>query len=571
MGDADISLRFKSHTQQIESIFKFLNPATMPMPDSNAAAMQLDQWLKEARRWFVPNCAKTIEILQPACQLAQEIGDCAREAQALLLIAKSQWALGQLEQGVQTIERAEPLVRELKDARLQAELENARADLLLAESQYAQALKSWSLCLKIALSIHAYHLYVEACLGIGNIFSSQNKHGEALQWHETALEFAKKTTDHELLAESFLHVAADLNHLKEYQLTLELSKMGEPVFLTSQHKAWLADWYSYRGEAYFELGKHTEAQAWLHAAWDLNQNLDYLWSQSINLMALGRVYTAQGRMEEAKQYLSLALKTIQSCGSRTLLLRIYALLAELGEANKDFQMAWQFRRKYHELAIEDAQKLAKEKLTNALERRIKDLDSQLLLLQTRQENILLRQKNSADTELLQSLRNATLQDPLTGASNRRHLDQEMPLMFLRCIEENRPFTVLMVDLDHFKRINDQFGHSAGDHVIRSTAAILLQSCRGGDLVARFGGEEFVLLLPGAAGTTALEVAERMRKRIENYDWQQFHLDLKVTCSIGIAEMNEEVNATELLNFADQALYQAKEKGRNRVELFDDKR
>jgi diguanylate cyclase (GGDEF)-like protein len=541
------------------------------MPDSSTAVAQLDEWINEARRWFVPNCAKTIEILQPACQLAHEIGDRAREAQALLLISKSQWALGLLKEGNLTIDRAEPLVRDLKDLRLQAEFENARADLFLAGCQYSQALKSWSQSLKIALSIHAYHLYVEACLGIGNIFTAQNKHGDALQWHETALEFAKKTTDHELLAESFLHVAADLNNLKQYELTLELSKMGEPVFLTSKHKAWLADWYSYRGEAYFELGKHTEAQAWLHAAWDLNQHLDYLWSQSINLMALGRVYIAQRRMDEAKQFLLHALKSIESFGSHTLLLRVYTLLAELGETNQDYKMAWEFRRKYHELAIKDAQQLAKEKLTNALERRIKELDSQLFVLQTRQENILLRQKNSADTELLQTLRNATLQDPLTGASNRRHLDQEMPLMYQRCIEENRPFTILMVDLDHFKRVNDCFGHPVGDDVIRSTAAILLQSCRGGDLVARFGGEEFALLLPGATGVTAVEVAERIRKRIESFEWQQFHPDLKVTSSIGVAEMNQEANAAELLNCADQALYQAKQKGRNRVEFFDDNR
>lgn len=541
------------------------------MPDSNAATTQLDSWLKEARNWFVPNCAKTIDILQPACQLAKEMGDATRQTQALLLIAKSQWALGQIDNGFQTIAEAECLIRELKDELLQAELENARADLLLASSQYALALKSWGLCLKIALSIHAFHLYVESCLGIGNIFTAQGKHGEALQWHETALEFAKKTTDRELLAESFLHVASDLISLKEYELTLQLSKLGEPVFLTSQHKAWLADWYSYRGDAYHALGKYTEAQAWLHAAWDLNQNLNYLWSQSINLMALGRVYHAQKRMDEAKQYLLLALKTIESFNSPTLLLRVYNLLAEHGEANQDYQLAWQFRRKYHELAIQEAQQLAKEKLTNALERRIKDLDSQLFVLQTRQENSLLRQKNSADTELLQTLRNASLQDPLTGASNRRHLDQEMPLMYQRCIEENRPFTILMVDLDHFKRVNDRFGHPVGDDVIRTTSSILLQSCRGGDLVARYGGEEFALLLPGAAGKTAIEVAERIRKRTESFNWSQFHPELSVTCSIGVAEMNQEANAAELLSSADQALYDAKEKGRNRVEFFDDNR
>jgi two-component system, cell cycle response regulator len=188
-------------------------------------------------------------------------------------------------------------------------------------------------------------------------------------------------------------------------------------------------------------------------------------------------------------------------------------------------------------------------------------------LQTRQENLLLRQKSSADSELLNTLRSASLQDPLTGLSNRRHLDQEMPVMHQRCLEEHRAFTTLMLDLDHFKNINDQFGHPIGDEVIRTIAKILLQSCRGGDLIARFGGEEFVLLLPGAVGSTAIEISERIRKRIEDYNWAQFHAQLKVTSSIGIAEQVDEPDANTLLAHADQALYQAKHNGRNRVELY----
>ncbi|WP_027469649.1 GGDEF domain-containing protein [Deefgea rivuli] len=537
------------------------------MPDSIESISQLELWIKEARSWFVPDCAKTITILLPAIVLAKAQHETQQEIEALLLLALSYWALGQLADAHLALDRVETLKRISKDPRHAAEYDNARARLLLAASEYGPALKLWSSCLKKALSLQAFDLYVQACLGIGNIFTAHQQHGNALRWHETALEFARKVSDHELLAESFLHVAADLNHLGEYELTLVLSKQGEPVFLTSRHKAWLADWYSYRGDAHMALKQYHQAQGWLQAAWDLNQNLNYLWSQSINLMALGRVYMAQQRFVEAEHYLLLALKTILSFASNVLLLRVYNLLAELGQAKDDYKMAWENRHHYHRLAISDVQQMAKEKLTSALERRIKDLDTQLFVLQTRQENLLLRQKSSADSELLNTLRSASLQDPLTGLSNRRHLDQEMPLMYQRCIEEQRAFTTLMLDLDHFKSINDQFGHPIGDEVIRTIAAILLQSCRGGDLVARFGGEEFVLLLPGAMGSTAVEVSERIRKRIEEFNWVQFHAELKVTSSIGVAEQIDEPDAKTLLEHADQALYQAKHNGRNRVELY----
>ena len=537
------------------------------MPDSTDILTQLDQSIQEARRWFVPDCAQTITILLPAVALAKMHNAILQETEAQLLLSISYWALGQHSDSHHALDRVEVLNRLSKDPRHSAECDHARARLHLSAGQYNQALKLWSACLKKALALRAYDLYAHACLGLGNIFTAHQQHGDALRWHETALEFARKVDDLELLAQSFLHVAADLNHLGEYELTLVLSKQGEPVFRASGHKAWLADWYSYRGEAYMELKQYDQAQDWLQAAWDLNQKLSYLWSKSINLMSLGRVYMAQQCFTEAEYYLLLALKTIQSFSSNILLLRVYGLLADLGAAKGDYQMAWENRHEYHRLAISDAQQMAKEKLTTALERRIKDLDTQLFVLQTRQENLLLKQKSTADSELLNTLRSASLQDPLTGLSNRRHLDHEMPLMYQRCIEEHRSFTILMLDLDHFKNINDQFGHPIGDAVLQTISSILLQSCRGGDLVARYGGEEFVLLLPGAMGSVAQEVAERIRHRVEFHPWEELHANLKVTASIGIAEqMNEDDDAT-LLKHADQALYQAKNRGRNRVELY----
>ncbi|QKJ65694.1 GGDEF domain-containing protein [Deefgea piscis] len=529
------------------------------------AQPHLEQSIAAARACFIADCTQSVAILLPVIAQAQDAPQAELNAQ--LLLAQCYWALDDSVAGHTALDRAETLIKSQKSPRQHAEYEHARAQLLLSSNQYLAALKLWMSCLKKALPLHAYDLYVHACIGIGNIYCAYQQYGDALHWHEMALEFAPHSQQYELLANSYLHVAADLNLLGEYEIALSLSTQGEEIFLSSQHKAWLAEWYSYRGEAHLELAEYTQAKTWLHTAWDLNQKLNYRWCQANNLLALGRVYMATQEPQSAKQYLLMALNLIQSFESNPLRLKAYHLLAQLGEEIADFKMAWEYRRQYQHLALQDAQQIAKDKITSALERRMKELDIQLLFLQTRQENIILRQKSSADSELLSSLRSATLQDPLTGLSNRRHLEQEMPRMYQRCIEEQRPFSVLMVDLDHFKHINDRFGHPIGDIVIQNTAQILLQSCRSGDLIVRYGGEEFVLLLPGAAGNTASEIAERIRQRVETHSWQDSHIDLRVSASIGAAEYHDEPDAQTLIKHADQALYQAKHLGRNRVELY----
>lgn len=528
---------------------------------------QLAQLIAQGQALFVPDCAQTIVLMEQAVGLAVQLNEPQQEAQAQLLLAKSHWALGNLEAGHRAIERLEVLDRCIKDPYLTAQYELARGRLYFSASEYGPALKSWAACIKKALSQEATELYLEACLGIGNVYFAQQQVSDALRWHEIALEFALHLGEQELLAESYLHVAADLNALGHYDLVLALSEKGAPIFYQTQHQAWLADWLSYRGEALLALNRLDEATQCLHQAWAINQKTTYLWSQSLNLLNLGKVYTALQAYPRAIEYLTMAEQKIASFGSLTLYLRVYAQLAELGRLTADYKMAWENQRKYNQLAIENAQKIANERLNTALERRIRELDTQLLVLQTRQENVMLRQQSSADSERLQTLLHASLQDPLTGVGNRRQLDQEMPVLFQRCREDQRPLSVLMIDLDHFKQVNDTFGHPVGDEVIRATALLLLQSCRGGDLVARFGGEEFVLLLPGATGNTAAEVAERIRLKVAGYAWAQIHPDLQVTASIGVTDLGDELDAAELLEHADQALYRAKHRGRNRVETY----
>lgn len=156
-------------------------------------------------------------------------------------------------------------------------------------------------------------------------------------------------------------------------------------------------------------------------------------------------------------------------------------------------------------------------------------------------------------------------DPLTGCLNRRAFSEQFETLFQQAKEAGTELSCIMVDIDHFKAVNDNFGHSVGDEVIVMLADILKSNTRAEDLVARYGGEEFCLVLPGMSEEVAIKTAERIRLKIKNDSAKHYENGPRVTASLGIANLHDKPESPEELNnFADEALYIAKESGRNKV-------
>jgi diguanylate cyclase (GGDEF)-like protein/PAS domain S-box-containing protein len=157
-------------------------------------------------------------------------------------------------------------------------------------------------------------------------------------------------------------------------------------------------------------------------------------------------------------------------------------------------------------------------------------------------------------------------DYLTGLPNRRHFLELAELELARTLRNGIPFSALMLDIDHFKKINDTYGHRIGDLVLQKLSEVCRKTLRDIDVIGRWGGEEFAILLPGSDGKQAREVAERLRQRIAEAKVQlERGLPLRITVSIGVAPLaGKDANIEVLLNEADQALYAAKRAGRNKV-------
>jgi diguanylate cyclase (GGDEF)-like protein len=199
----------------------------------------------------------------------------------------------------------------------------------------------------------------------------------------------------------------------------------------------------------------------------------------------------------------------------------------------------------------------------------------ILLHEIKAQSDELEQRVRERTEALEAA-NARLSelastDYLTGIANRRHFYQIAQRELERLTGAGRTASLIMFDVDHFKQINDRFGHEAGDKVLHRVVQAAQEAVRPMDLFGRFGGEEFLILLPDTSQEFALEAAERVRKKIEAMHSEHDGHRIYVTVSLGVAPWNGAVNLDELIRRADHALYQAKELGRNRVQAAEEER
>lgn len=192
----------------------------------------------------------------------------------------------------------------------------------------------------------------------------------------------------------------------------------------------------------------------------------------------------------------------------------------------------------------------------------------LLRIKKLQQDLAEREKELS--QMNDRLLQISLTDGLTGVDNRRALEQRLHEMFEHSLRLHEPVACVMCDIDHFKKVNDTYGHAAGDEVLKQFAEILRDEAREIDRVGRYGGEEFLLLLPGTVLEAAVTFAERVRHRVDAHTFSFEGGTLNRTVSFGVASWPHPriTGREEMLKAADDALYVAKEMGRNRVVRFD---
>jgi diguanylate cyclase (GGDEF)-like protein len=264
---------------------------------------------------------------------------------------------------------------------------------------------------------------------------------------------------------------------------------------------------------------------------------------------IGRLFLDSKKSKLALPFFLHAIKNLEELGERTEIMRVHLDLSRVYEALHKYKLALEHFKLHHQFS--------NQVRSEAATQYAQTMQSQLELERERARALQLEQQNV-------SLALESRLDALTQIANRRALEEDLERLWLEAQQSGLPLAVVVADIDHFKLVNDQFSHSVGDLVLQQCALLLRRQVRHLDVLARFGGEEFVLLLPNLDEKSAYRFAQRCRKVIAQHTWQVLEPNLTVTMSFGFASASHAASAQALFRLADDALFKAKKAGRNRV-------
>lgn len=550
----------------------------------------LDQARAELQRATEARCVGEhhlgVEASSAALALAQRAKHLALQGSALRLLALHQLRVGEQEAAVKSCLQALPLLKRARDVGERCEV---LCTLVMSYNDvglHSEALGHVTEALDSARASGNLSLISWALNRVGVTYHALADRHEAEHFLLQALEIARQINGQEEmfsalnnLCSAIMGEARDAQNDSTIVLAsdalaraLAYGKEALALALSSGNSHRLTISHSNLGGVYVGLGDHALALAHTEQAAELAHTHGF---RSLVVAALtnhGALLRKQGRMAESIAQYERALVEAKLVDDPGTVLEVHTDLYTCHKQAGDLASALSHHEALLPLERHRMKQIAATRarlLINRLELEHARVETERAHFEAQAQRLRAMQ---LETEKLQLELRATelgrhaMEDPLTGLANRRRVDHELPLLLAAMRDRGVALSVAIIDLDHFKRVNDRHGHGVGDDVLRTIARILLDNTRSSDLLARIGGEEFIVLFANTGLRVASEACERQRRAVENYDWTPLADGLALTISIGVCDAHADTTARALVERADAALYQAKHAGRNRVQI-----
>jgi diguanylate cyclase (GGDEF)-like protein len=445
-----------------------------------------------------------------ATEAFESTGDRGGVCDAMVWVATALRSTGDYAAAVETLEQAEAIARHTGNNALLSSVLRSIGVCCSLLGRHQQALS----CLHEAVALAAAHAPAHEQLSVRqSLHNAQSRHARGLP--EDA---AQRQGTIMQLVDSYAQLAADC--AAAGLLRLQLMAQGNHAIMLHS------------------IGRYEESAAELNDLLPRYRAQGMRPNEAISYTELGHCYRALGQLHAARDHYSQAVEHLQNAGTLDDLQEALQGLAEVEET----------------LGNDRAALLALKALRDADQRRTAE---------SARQAVTQRELRIELARLTNQWAKQATQDPLTGLGNRRALERWLREA-LAGAERGQPLTLLLMDLDHFKQVNDRFGHDVGDQVLRRVASVIAHNCRSSDQAVRYGGEEFVLGLASVEYEDAVQIAHRVRASVQAQPWHDVAQNLAVSVSIGIASAREAAEATALLTLADKRLYAAKYAGRNQV-------
>jgi diguanylate cyclase (GGDEF)-like protein len=516
--------------------------------------------------------------LHAALELAQALDDAQAQIEALNILAMLDADSGAHGMSMQAYDKCLALAKSIGDTRSEGRTLGNMALVHRDLGRYAQALDHLQRYLDLAERTGDEQGQTYALANMGQLLSTLGESEAARQALQRSL--AIRYSQQDLARQSSTRLDLGKLLLKQGEISEARTHLLEAVQLSRRtgNLRDLCDALHGLARAYQYDKDHDAVRQLLNEAHELAARADDNQRLAAVQLAIGKHLIELGDLDAAQTCLQGVLQRAESLSLPELLADTHQALASIAEAGADYQVALQHFRSFHQVREAMHGEQAQQHLRGLLIRqqvqeiqrqadgeriRSQELSSELdAARQADQEKQLLVQQLSAQAEMLHQL---SREDGLTGVANRRWLDLQLVQEFERARRFAHPLSVAMLDLDHFKSINDRFTHLTGDKVLRAIGTLLRDACRRADVVARYGGEEFMLVLVETPLNKAESLCEKLRQRIEQFDWATIHPELSgVTLSIGLESNAHFTQLEALIAAVDARLYEAKRQGRNRI-------
>jgi diguanylate cyclase (GGDEF)-like protein len=515
--------------------------------------------------------------LEQGLELSRDIGNQRIEAECLYHLGGERTAADDYTAALDYLSQAETLYGVLGDQAGQSGALNGIGGIYSILGDVSQAVHFHLQTFRLREKMGDKNGVACSLNNLGNVYGRAEDFGNSVHYHEQCLAASRENGQPRLEAMCLSNLSIGYSSLGRYSEAVEAGKSA--LRLAQGQGSFDKQCYAVLsiGRAFDKEEKYAEAVAWYSEAIALARQSSSRRNECEAQNALGGALIAAGRISEAYGVLTQAEAAASALGLTQFRADALAGLSKACEQQGETAAALAHYKLLYSLE--------KTLSSDAADKRAKTLMIQMEVEKAQKEaqfhqlkNVELAALNAAlqaQAELLEAqgeelraqadeLQRQAAEDGLTGLANRRQLENQLARHFSEARHTRCPLSVAMADVDHFKQINDRFGHQIGDEVLMSIGLLLRHACRSEDLAARYGGEEFVLVLPQTDLSGAAHLCERVRRIVEEHPWQTIHPSLSVTLSMGVSENQNAPSYERLLGLADAQLYEAKHAGRNRV-------
>jgi diguanylate cyclase (GGDEF)-like protein len=516
-----------------------------------------------------------LRVAQRAVEAADQHRDPVLRVAALRSRARAQGELAEYTGVVRSLLEAQSLNREIDDPKQELLILSTLGMAYGKLGVRAEAIASHEAALALAAR-YAPEFESECYGNLGITLVNCERATEALSYMHRALALAEQSPDEA----NKLRARVNLNAVRAAAAELRMRRLDDAAVRAELHailaecESVLVDCRAAHADAFIPpviqhigivhkcLGDFAMARARFGYVTAMARERGWKRLEVDVLLHVGAMESQSGNFAVAEEALTRALGYYEAAQYKTAILETHLELAKLYERMRAYERAYAAMKKHYQIRLEMA--ASEDELRIKVRAWREEYDAmQRQANEAQRAAATLADENAALAARNRSLAHEARHDPLTGLANRRHGDEWIEEQFRLHTMENRVLALAVLDLDHFKSINDRYSHVSGDMVLTQVADLLRAACRDSDLAIRFGGDEFLIAFPNTNAEQAEAICERLRMQFDKHAWRPLARGLHVTGTIGVADSREAQSALDLLRIADARLYRAK-RARSRV-------